>query len=159
MNSPMSAKKMTQREKNNALLSSVDLSAAGRRARRLSQVLRNEHEVTHQNHQYAEELHQLQRQYAIMEDEADRAQSAGMLLRQVCANQAEELKAYKEAFPTLCKDLIELRDEYQKREKELKLEIRAKLSLQAEVSKLRERVDSLSTDIKQVSFVFYHHQF
>lgn len=69
MNSPMSAKKMTQREKNNALLSSVDLSAAGRRARRLSQVLRNEHEVTHQNHQYAEELHQLQRQYAIMEDE------------------------------------------------------------------------------------------
>lgn len=91
--------------------------------------------------------------------QADRAQSAGMLLRQVCANQAEELKAYKEAFPTLCKDLTELRDEYQKREKELKLEIRAKLSLQAEVSKLRERVDSLSTDIKQVSFVFYHHQF
>lgn len=83
--------------------------------------------------------------------QADRAQSAGMLLRQVCANQAEELKAYKGAFPTLMKDMSDLRENYYKQEKELQLELNTKLSLQAEVSKLRDRVDCLTNDIKQVT--------
>lgn len=83
--------------------------------------------------------------------QADRAQSAGMLLRQVCANQAEELKAYKGAFPTLMKDMSDLRENYYRQEKELQLELNTKLSLQAEVSKLRDRVDCLTNDIKQVT--------
>ena len=81
----------------------------------------------------------------------ERSQSAGMLLRQVCANQAEELKAYKGTFPTLMKDLADLRENYHKQEKELQLELSTKLSLQAEVSKLRDRVECLTNDIKQVT--------
>jgi len=83
--------------------------------------------------------------------QADRAQSAGMLLRQVCANQAEELKAYKGAFPTLMKDMSDLREKYYKQEKELQAEVNLKLSLEAEGSELRNRVDCLTNDIKQVT--------
>lgn len=83
--------------------------------------------------------------------QVDRAQSAGMLLRQVCANQAEELKAYKGAFPTIMKDMSDLRENYHKQEKELQLELNTKLGLQEEVSKLRDRVDCLTNDIKQVT--------
>ncbi|KAG0624157.1 hypothetical protein M758_3G228200 [Ceratodon purpureus] len=149
INSPMAGKKRIYRDKAAGLTSSVDLSAAARRARRLSQVLRSEHEIKHQNQEYAKELQQLRRQYATKEEEVDRAQSAGMLLRQVCSNQAEELKAYKNAFPTLMKDMSDLRENYHKQEKELQLELSTKLSLQAEVSKLRDRVDGLTSDIKQ----------
>lgn len=69
MNSPLSGLKRIQRDKAGALTSSVDLSAAARRARRLSQVLRNEHEIKHQNQQYAKDLQELRRQYAIKEEE------------------------------------------------------------------------------------------
>lgn len=88
--------------------------------------------------------------------QADRAQSAGMLLRQVCANQAEELKAYKGAFPNIMKDMSDLRENYYKQQKELQLEHSAKLSLQEEASKLRDRVDCLTNDIKQVTLHTSH---
>lgn len=88
--------------------------------------------------------------------QADRAQSAGMLLRQVCANQAEELKAYKGAFPNIMKDMSDLRENYHKQQKELQLELNAKLSLQEEASKLRDRVDCLTNDIKQVTLHISH---
>ena len=67
INSPMAGKKKIHRA--GGLASSVDLSAAARRARRLSQVLRSEHEIKHQNQQYAKELQQLRRQYATKEEE------------------------------------------------------------------------------------------
>jgi hypothetical protein len=67
--SPMAGKKRIYRDKAGGLASSVDLSAAARRARRLSQVLRSEHEIKHQNEQYAKELQQLRRQYATKDEE------------------------------------------------------------------------------------------
>lgn len=148
-NTPMTGLKRIQKDKAGVLAASVDLSAAARRARRLSQVLRSEHEIKHQNQQYAKELQDLRRKYVIKEEEADRAQSAGMLLRQVCVNQAEELKAYKGAFPTLMKDMSDLRENYYKQEKELQTELNLKLSLEAEASELRNRVECLTNDIKQ----------
>lgn len=69
MSSPITGLKRIHRDKAGGLTSSVDLSAAARRARRLSQVLRNEHEIMHQNQQYVKELQELRRQYAIKEEE------------------------------------------------------------------------------------------
>lgn len=69
INSPMAGKKRIYRDKAGGLTSSVDLSAAARRARRLSQVLRSEHEIKHQNQQYAKELQQLRRQCTTKEEE------------------------------------------------------------------------------------------
>lgn len=69
MNSPLTGLKRIHRDKAGGITSSVDLSAAARRARRLSKVLRDEHEVKHQNEQYAKELQELWRLYAIKEDE------------------------------------------------------------------------------------------
>lgn len=69
INSPICGKKKIYRERAGGLTSSVDLSASARRARRLSQVLRSEHESKHQNQQYAKELQQLRRQYATKEEE------------------------------------------------------------------------------------------
>lgn len=69
MSSPVNGKKKVLRETASGLMSSVDLSAAARRARRLSQVLRSEHELKHHNQQYAKEAQQLRQQLAIKEDE------------------------------------------------------------------------------------------
>lgn len=69
MNSPLTGLKRIQKEKGGALTSSVDLSAAARRARRLSQVLRNEHDIKRQNEQYGRELQELRRQNASMANE------------------------------------------------------------------------------------------
>lgn len=153
MSSPVNGKKKVLRETASGLMSSVDLSAAARRARRLSQVLRSEHELKHHNQQYAKEAQQLRQQLAIKEDEADRAQSASMLLRQICANQAAELKSYKEAVPILMKELSEVREKYFKQEDDLQFELNAKLGFQTEVSNLRDCVESLTNDIQQTRTV------
>ncbi len=61
---PMGAKQTLRKREgaSRAVRSSIDLSVAGRRARRLSQVLRSENAVLEQNQQYLKELQQLREQ-------------------------------------------------------------------------------------------------
>jgi len=61
--------KQTLRKKEGAMRSSIDLSVAGRRARRLSQVLRSENAVLEQNQHHLKELQQLREQIAQKDQE------------------------------------------------------------------------------------------
>jgi hypothetical protein len=68
---PMGAKQTLRKKEgaSRAMRSSIDLSVAGRRARRLSQVLRSENAVLEQNQQYLKELQQLREQIAQKDQE------------------------------------------------------------------------------------------
>jgi len=68
---PMGAKQSLRKKEgaSRAMRSSIDLSVAGRRARRLSQVLRSENAVLEQNQQYLKELQQLREQIAQKDQE------------------------------------------------------------------------------------------
>lgn len=80
-----------------------------------------------------------------------RVRSAGMLLKQLCANQSEELKALKGAIPSILKEASDLREQSHKQENAIHMAQRVKVSLEAELATLRERVGSLTNDIKQVN--------
>jgi hypothetical protein len=82
--------------------------------------------------------------------QVDRVRSAGMLLKQLCANQSEELKALKGAIPSILKEASDLREQSHKQENAIHMAQRVKVSLEAELATLRERVGSLTNDIKQV---------
>lgn len=83
--------------------------------------------------------------------QVDRVRSAGMLLKQLCANQSEELKALKGAIPSILKEASDLREQSHKQENAIHMAQRVKVSLEAELATLRERVGSLTNDIKQVN--------
>lgn len=83
--------------------------------------------------------------------QVDRIRSAGMLLKQLCANQSEELKALKGAIPSILKEASDLREQSHKQENAIHMAQRVKVSLEAELASLRERVASLTNDIKQVN--------
>ncbi|CAM6021005.1 unnamed protein product [Sphagnum balticum] len=148
--------KQTLRKKegaSRAMRSSIDLSVAGRRARRLSQVLRSENAVLEQNQQYLKELQQLREQIAQKDQEVERLTSAGMLLKQLCTTQGEELKALKEAFPALLKEMSEIRDTHGKQERESDTAQRVVTLLQDEISSLRVKIECLTADLKQARAV------
>ncbi|CAM6043586.1 unnamed protein product [Sphagnum compactum] len=133
--------------------SSIDLSVGGRRVRHLSQVLRNENEVLQQNQQYVKELQQLRDEIAQKDKEVERARSAGMLLKQLCTTQGEELKALKEAFPAIFKEMSEIQETNYKQEKELDTVQTVITPLQAEIASLQERIACLTADLKQARAV------
>ncbi|CAK9189881.1 unnamed protein product [Sphagnum troendelagicum] len=147
---PMGAKQTLRKKEgaSRAMRSSIDLSVAGRRARRLSQVLRSENAVLEQNQQYLKELQQLREQIAQKDQEVERLTSAGMLFKQLCTTQGEELKALKEAFPALLKEMSELRDTHGKQERESDTAQRV-VTLQDEISSLQGKIECLTADLKQ----------
>ncbi|KAH8973609.1 hypothetical protein BDL97_01G057300 [Sphagnum fallax] len=151
---PMGAKQSLRKKEgaSRAMRSSIDLSVAGRRARRLSQVLRSENAVLEQNQQYLKELQQLREQIAQKDQEVERLTSAGMLLKQLCTTQGEELKALKEAFPALLKEMSELRDTHGKQERESDTAQRV-VTLQDEISSLQGKIECLTADLKQARAV------
>ncbi|CAN5952198.1 unnamed protein product [Sphagnum jensenii] len=151
---PMGAKQTLRKKEgaSRAMRSSIDLSVAGRRARRLSQVLRSENAVLEQNQQYLKELQQLREQIAQKDQEVERLTSAGMLLKQLCTTQGEELKALKEAFPALLKEMSELRDTHGKQERESDTAQRV-VTLQDEISSLQGKIECLTADLKQARAV------
>lgn len=69
MSRSVNGKKKFSVDKACGMKSSVDLSAAARRARRLSQVLRSEHEIKHKNQQFAIDVQQLRQQIVVNESE------------------------------------------------------------------------------------------
>jgi chromosome segregation ATPase len=73
-----------------------------------------------------------------------------MLLKQLCTTQAEELKALKEAFPAIFKEMSEIQETNYKQEKELDTVQTVITPLQAEIASLQERIASLTADLKQV---------
>jgi chromosome segregation ATPase len=82
--------------------------------------------------------------------QVERLTSAGMLLKQLCTTQGEELKALKEAFPALLKEMSELRNTHGKQERESDTAQRVVTLLQDEISSLRGKIECLTADLKQV---------
>lgn len=64
-------KKKLNRQLTEVQRSSVDLSVAGRRARRLSQVLRNENEIMNQNKEYEKEIQRLRHELGCKDQEVN----------------------------------------------------------------------------------------
>lgn len=64
-------KKKLNRQLSEVQRSSVDLSVAGRRARRLSQVLRNENEIMNQNKEYEKEIQRLRHELGCKDQEVN----------------------------------------------------------------------------------------
>jgi chromosome segregation ATPase len=73
-----------------------------------------------------------------------------MLLKQLCTTQGEELKALKEAFPAIFKEMSEIQETNYKQEKELDTVQTVITPLQAEIANLQERIACLTADLKQV---------
>jgi peptidoglycan hydrolase CwlO-like protein len=73
-----------------------------------------------------------------------------MLLKQLCTTQGEELKALKEAFPAIFKEMSEIQEMNYKQEKELDTVQTVITPLQAEIASLQERIACLTADLKQV---------
>jgi chromosome segregation ATPase len=73
-----------------------------------------------------------------------------MLLKQLCTTQGEELKALKEAFPAIFKEMSEIQETNYKQEKELDTVQTVITPLQAEIASLQERIACLTADLKQV---------
>jgi chromosome segregation ATPase len=73
-----------------------------------------------------------------------------MLLKQLCTTQGEELKALKEAFPAIFKEMSEIQETNYKQEKELVTVQTVITPLQAEIASLQERIACLTADLKQV---------
>jgi chromosome segregation ATPase len=82
--------------------------------------------------------------------QVERLTSAGMLLKQLCTTQGEELKALKEAFPGLLKEMSELRNTHGKQERESDTAQRVVTLQQDEISSLQGKIECLTADLKQV---------
>ncbi len=88
--------------------------------------------------------------WCCMSMQVERLTSAGMLLKQLCTTQGEELKALKEAFPALLKEMPELRDTHGKQERESDTAQRVATLLQDEISSLRGKIECFTADLNQV---------
>ncbi len=88
--------------------------------------------------------------FVVVRNQVERARSAGMLLKQLCTTQGEELKALKEAFPAIFKEMSEIQETNYKQEKELDTVQTVITPLQAEIASLQERIACLTADLKQV---------
>lgn len=77
-------------------------------------------------------------------------QTAGLMLKELCMKQDEEIKSLKAAFPATLKEMAHLREACERQEKELAYSRVALPAMQAQVTTLTDQLKSLTEDLAQV---------
>eukprot|EP00250_Pteridium_aquilinum_P018272 c24016_g1_i1 orf=234-1820(+) len=93
---------------------------------------------------------QLEALLKLKDEELEGIQTAGLMLKELCMKQDEEIKALKAAFPATLKEMSQLREACEKQEKELAYSRVALPALQVQVATLMDQLKSLTEDLAQM---------
>ncbi|XP_057827045.2 uncharacterized protein LOC131038573 isoform X2 [Cryptomeria japonica] len=118
--------------------------------RPLSVVLKSEQELLQQNREYQIEIEELQTVLASKNAEVEGLRSLGIMLKELCSKQQNEIKALKSSFPSSKKDSSQLHELLEKQGTELKQARLVIPSLQEQVTSLTEQLKSLAEGLAEV---------
>eukprot|EP01018_Ginkgo_biloba_P003749 Gb_17179 [translate_table: standard] len=118
--------------------------------RPLSVVLKSEQELLQQNQQYEMEIEELQQMLRSKNAEVEDLRSMGLMLKELCSKQQEEIQALKGAFPASLKDASQLRELLEKQGAELKQSRLVIPNLQDQVTSLTGQLQSLAEGLAEV---------
>lgn len=93
---------------------------------------------------------QLEALLKLKDDEAESIQTTGLMLKELCMKQDEEIKTLKAAFPATLKEMAQLRGACERQEKELAYSRVALPAMQAQVTTLTDQLKSLTEDLAQM---------
>lgn len=121
------------------------LASHQRQGRRLSQVLASD-----SMDRTKPEWQQLETLFKLKDEELESIRTAGLMLKELCMKQDEEIKMLKAAFPATLEEMAQLREACGKQEEELAQSRVAIPAMQAQVSALAEQLRVLTEDLAQL---------
>ncbi|KAH9318287.1 hypothetical protein KI387_020056, partial [Taxus chinensis] len=118
--------------------------------RPLSLVLKSEEELLQQNREHRVEIDELQSMLAAKNAEVEGLRSLGIMLKELCSKQQDEIKALKSSFPANRKDSFRLHELLEKQGTELKQARLVIPTLQEQVTSLTAQLKSLAEGLAEV---------
>lgn len=118
--------------------------------RPLSVVLKIEQDLLQKNREYEMEIEELHKRLANKNAEVEDLRSMGIMLKELCSKQQEEMKRLKGAFPTSKEDSPRLHELLEKQGRELKQARQVIPNLQEQVASLTSQLKCLAEGLAEV---------